>query len=71
MFSLGVHDLGLDLDPVLRFGHVRAFWISPRAKMIFTYISIGICAYGLIPNPAKILNIRHDDTLSIRNFEMF
>jgi hypothetical protein len=38
---------------MIRFGPVRAFWKGFRAYMILTCISIGICAYCLIPNPAR------------------
>jgi hypothetical protein len=43
----------------IRFGHVKAFRKGLRAKVILTYTSIGICAYGLIPNQARIKKIQY------------
>jgi hypothetical protein len=44
---------------MIRFGHVRAFWKGLRAQVILTYISIGIRAYGLFTNPARIKKNQH------------
>jgi hypothetical protein len=39
---------------MILFGLVRAFCKGLRALLILTYIPIEICAYGLIPNQARI-----------------
>jgi hypothetical protein len=80
--GLGIQDLGLNQDPLLRkyaflsitwvpairMEHVRAPLKDLSTRNVFCIGPMVICACGLLLNPAKVFNIGHDYTLWIRNF---
>jgi hypothetical protein len=57
---------------VVQIEQMRAHLKGLSARIVMSSKFMVTCASGLLPNPAKvpISNIRHDGTLSLRNFIM-
>jgi hypothetical protein len=55
---------------VVQIEQMKAHLKGLSARIVMSSESMVTCASVLLPNPAHISNIRHDGTLSFRNFIM-